>query len=239
MDEVDKAGTLGRIVFANWRSETFPARATGARPAQRQAEGHCGHRQFGAHGHLPPTGPPRRHLLRPRARLLRIPDQQAPPRSRSGCPTAGIHRTAHLNPRRQSHHRRRRRLTSKPHPHNKTRLRRVAFGLPTHHPIFGQTGRGPVFVGTVTRYRGVLGSVSADRAIRDGLRDVGDGNIIYGEVCGNPERRPVLAVDNCPGSGGVPLRIGVTETPDRHHLSRASGIQGLVFGRALTGLAIR
>jgi proline iminopeptidase len=37
-----------------------------------------------------------------------------------------------------------------------------------------------------------------------GMLDVGDGNSIYWEVCGNPEGKPALAVHGGPGSGCVP-----------------------------------
>jgi proline iminopeptidase len=37
-----------------------------------------------------------------------------------------------------------------------------------------------------------------------GLLDVGDGNLVYWDVCGNPEGKPVLGVHGGPGSGSSP-----------------------------------
>ena len=34
-----------------------------------------------------------------------------------------------------------------------------------------------------------------------GMLDVGDGNLVYYEVCGNPEGKPAAVVDGGPGSG--------------------------------------
>lgn len=37
-----------------------------------------------------------------------------------------------------------------------------------------------------------------------GMLDVGDGNLVHWEVCGNPEGKPALVVHGGPGSGCVP-----------------------------------
>lgn len=37
-----------------------------------------------------------------------------------------------------------------------------------------------------------------------GMLEVGDGNQIYWEACGNPNGKPALAVHDGPGSGCVP-----------------------------------
>ena len=37
-----------------------------------------------------------------------------------------------------------------------------------------------------------------------GMLDVGDGNLVYWEVCGNPAGRPALVVHGGPGSGCRP-----------------------------------
>ena len=74
----------------------LPGRALPAPgPAPRQAEGARGHRQLDSHRRVSPAVRPGRQVLRPRARILRVPDQQAPPRSRSRHPTSGPHRPAH------------------------------------------------------------------------------------------------------------------------------------------------
>lgn len=39
---------------------------------------------------------------------------------------------------------------------------------------------------------------------RSGLLDIGDGNRLYWEACGNPDGIPALAVHGGPGSGCVP-----------------------------------
>ena len=115
------AGTLGRIVFANSRTDTFLG-ARYRRLARRRGKqkAHRRHRQLGTDRRLPPAVRPRRHILRPRARILRIPDQQAPPRPRPGHPTTSAHRPAHRHPRRQSRHHRHRRLTPNPQRSNMT-----------------------------------------------------------------------------------------------------------------------
>jgi proline iminopeptidase len=38
-----------------------------------------------------------------------------------------------------------------------------------------------------------------------GMLDVGDGNLVYWEVCGNPEGKPALVVHGGPGSGCAPV----------------------------------
>lgn len=37
-----------------------------------------------------------------------------------------------------------------------------------------------------------------------GLLDVGDGNALYWEVCGNPEGKPAVVLHGGPGSGSTP-----------------------------------
>lgn len=37
-----------------------------------------------------------------------------------------------------------------------------------------------------------------------GMLDVGDGNVVYWEVCGNPDGKPALVVHGGPGSGCGP-----------------------------------
>jgi proline iminopeptidase len=50
-----------------------------------------------------------------------------------------------------------------------------------------------------------------------GLLDVGDGNLVYWETCGNPEGTPALVVHGGPGSGcSVGMRRAVD--PSRHRL---------------------
>lgn len=50
-----------------------------------------------------------------------------------------------------------------------------------------------------------------------GMLDVGDGNEIYWEVCGNPEGTPALAVHGGPGSGCVPGMRRIFN-PDKYRL---------------------
>jgi proline iminopeptidase len=38
-----------------------------------------------------------------------------------------------------------------------------------------------------------------------GMLDVGDGNLVYWEVCGNPDGKPVVVLHGGPGSGSAPL----------------------------------
>ena len=45
--------------------------------------------------------------------------------------------------------------------------------------------------------------VSADRAVRLGLLDVGDGQQIYWEECGNPEGKPAVFLHGGPGGGST------------------------------------
>ena len=37
-----------------------------------------------------------------------------------------------------------------------------------------------------------------------GMLDVGDGNLVYWEACGNPDGKPALVVHGGPGSGCTP-----------------------------------
>ncbi|MDP4507514.1 prolyl aminopeptidase [Nonomuraea turcica] len=50
-----------------------------------------------------------------------------------------------------------------------------------------------------------------------GMLDVGDGNLVYWEVCGNPEGKPALVVHGGPGSG---CSVGVRKTfdPERYRI---------------------
>jgi proline iminopeptidase len=50
-----------------------------------------------------------------------------------------------------------------------------------------------------------------------GMLDVGDGNLVYWEVCGNPEGKPALVVHGGPGSG---CSVGVRKTfnPERYRV---------------------
>ncbi|WP_390889779.1 hypothetical protein [Rhodococcus rhodochrous] len=103
-----------------------------------QAESDRGHRQLGTDRSLPPAFGPGHRILRPGSRILRIPDQQAPPRPRPRPLTSGTHRPAPRHPRRQSGHHRHCGLIAKPvvkEQHNPATP--GASGLPTHHPIFG------------------------------------------------------------------------------------------------------
>jgi proline iminopeptidase len=48
-----------------------------------------------------------------------------------------------------------------------------------------------------------------------GLLDVGDGNLVYWETCGNPDGKPAVMVHGGPGQGCVP-RMRSTFDPDRY-----------------------
>lgn len=50
-----------------------------------------------------------------------------------------------------------------------------------------------------------------------GMLDVGDGNLVYWEVCGNPAGKPALVVHGGPGSGCGPLRRQYFD-PDRYRV---------------------
>ena len=50
-----------------------------------------------------------------------------------------------------------------------------------------------------------------------GLLDVGDGNRMYWETCGNPDGKPVLSVHGGPGSGCTPAPGG-SSTPPRYRI---------------------
>jgi len=43
------------------------------------------------------------------------------------------------------------------------------------------------------------GALPSDRALRSGLLDVGDGQQVYWETCGNPEGKPAVMVHGGPG----------------------------------------
>ena len=46
--------------------------------------------------------------------------------------------------------------------------------------------------------------VPADRAVPQGLLDVGDGQQIYWEECGNPDGKPAVFLHGGPGGGCTP-----------------------------------
>ncbi|CAM5740035.1 hypothetical protein SMICM304S_07512 [Streptomyces microflavus] len=50
-----------------------------------------------------------------------------------------------------------------------------------------------------------------------GMLDVGDGNLVYWEVCGNPDGKPALVVHGGPGSGCTP-RARQYFDPDRYRV---------------------
>jgi proline iminopeptidase len=50
-----------------------------------------------------------------------------------------------------------------------------------------------------------------------GMLDTGDGNLVYWEVCGNPDGLPVLVVHGGPGSGNSPERRRSFD-PERHRI---------------------
>lgn len=50
-----------------------------------------------------------------------------------------------------------------------------------------------------------------------GMLDVGDGNLVYWEVCGNPDGKPALVVHGGPGSGCTP-RARQCFDPDRYRV---------------------
>jgi proline iminopeptidase len=43
-----------------------------------------------------------------------------------------------------------------------------------------------------------------------GLLDVGDGNLVYWETCGNPEGEPAVMVHGAPGQVRQPLSLSST-----------------------------
>ncbi|MFC7648071.1 hypothetical protein ACFQX6_52090 [Streptosporangium lutulentum] len=43
-----------------------------------------------------------------------------------------------------------------------------------------------------------------------GMLDAGDGNLVYWEVCGNPDGKPALVVHGGPGSGCSPACAGTS-----------------------------
>ena len=131
------AGILGRIVFSLSRTDTFLDARSAAGAAARQAESARGRRQQRADRRLASARRPRRGVQRSRAESLRIADQRRAPRPQPGYPTGGDHGSEDPHPRRQSDHRRPRGLTSRPEPAQHDPAPPGAFGLPTHHPIFG------------------------------------------------------------------------------------------------------
>ncbi|NEC22042.1 prolyl aminopeptidase [Streptomyces parvus] len=50
-----------------------------------------------------------------------------------------------------------------------------------------------------------------------GMLDVGDGNLVYWEVCGNPDGKPALVVHGGPGSGSTPRSRRYFD-PDRYRV---------------------
>ena len=44
----------------------------------------------------------------------------------------------------------------------------------------------------------------ADRAVRHGMLEVGDGNVVYWETCGAPDGKPAVVLHGGPGSGCTP-----------------------------------
>ena len=42
-----------------------------------------------------------------------------------------------------------------------------------------------------------------------GLLDVGDGNLVYWETCGNPDGKPAVMVYGGPGQGIAPRMVGL------------------------------
>ncbi|MFI7704597.1 prolyl aminopeptidase [Nonomuraea sp. NPDC049480] len=50
-----------------------------------------------------------------------------------------------------------------------------------------------------------------------GMLDVGDGNLVYWEVCGNPEGKPALVVHGGPGSG-CSVNVRKTFDPERYRI---------------------
>lgn len=54
-----------------------------------------------------------------------------------------------------------------------------------------------------------------------GMLDVGDGNHVYWEVCGNPDGKPALVVHGGPGSGCTP-RSRQYFDPDRYRWSSST-----------------
>ncbi|GII58119.1 proline iminopeptidase [Planotetraspora thailandica] len=50
-----------------------------------------------------------------------------------------------------------------------------------------------------------------------GMLDVGDGDLVYWEVCGNPEGKPAVVVHGGPGSGCTPLDRRLFD-PDRYRI---------------------
>ena len=149
------AGTLGRIAFVNSRTDTFLGaryRRLARRRGKQKALVATGNSVLTVIYHLLSDPDARFCDLGPGYYESRI--NKASPRPRPGHPTPSAHRPAHRHPRRQSGHHRHRRLTPNPQPRNMTRLRRVAFGLPTHHPIFGSDPH----MSSISR-RGSLGRV--------------------------------------------------------------------------------
>jgi proline iminopeptidase len=46
-----------------------------------------------------------------------------------------------------------------------------------------------------------------------GMLDVGDGNLVYWETCGNPDGKPAVMVHGGPGQGCVPRPAPATSWP--------------------------
>jgi proline iminopeptidase len=55
--------------------------------------------------------------------------------------------------------------------------------------------------GTSRRYDDVAGSYPEIEPFEHGMLDVGDGNLVYWEVCGHPSGKPAVVVHGGPGSG--------------------------------------
>ena len=132
------AGTLGRIAFVNSRTDTFLGaryRRLARRRGKQKALVATGNSVLTVIYHLLSDPDARFCDLGPGYYESRINKHR---RARDlATQLQALTGQTHRHPRRQSGHHRHRRLTPNPQPRNMTRLRRVAFGLPTHHPIFG------------------------------------------------------------------------------------------------------
>ena len=133
------AGTLGRIAFVNSRTDTFLGaryRRLARRRGKQKALVATGNSVLTVIYHLLSDPDARFCDLGPGYYESRINKHR---RARDlATQLSSAHRPAHRHPRRQSRHHRHRRVTPKPHQHNKTRLRRVPSACPLTIRFSGQ-----------------------------------------------------------------------------------------------------